>query len=283
MSRISVRHQLPRDLLWVLAAASLAYTVWDVNSFGIGYDSHAYWLAGRSAEMYDRAPGDKDAFLYSPAFAQLVWPLARLPWPVFATLFTALPALSFGWLFSHLRWRVGVPLWLATLPEIVSGNIYWLLALVAVVGIRHPACWSVAVLTKVTPGVGAVWFVVRRDWSNLFTSVVSTLVVVAVSAVIDPDAWRGWIAFLYSQSGATGGVLGLAFVPPLVVRLPIALLVVILGAMTGRRTLIPVAMVLATPVFGVASLTILAAIPRLRGAAADRLPRAAHRQRSRSE
>src|SRR5680860_585300 len=39
----------------------------------IGVDSHAYWMAARFSETwYTRPPGYRDAFLYSPAFAQAV-------------------------------------------------------------------------------------------------------------------------------------------------------------------------------------------------------------------
>jgi hypothetical protein len=49
---------------------------------GAGYDSHAYWLTRRGSR-YLAAPGRHDAYLYSPAFAQVIRPLTLLPWPVF--------------------------------------------------------------------------------------------------------------------------------------------------------------------------------------------------------
>ena len=34
-------------------------------------------------------------------------------------------------------------------------------------GFRYPAAWSFLLLTKVTPGIGLVWFAVRREWRPL--------------------------------------------------------------------------------------------------------------------
>src|SRR5450759_2725088 len=52
----------------------------------IGADSHAYWMAVRFPQTwYANPPGYRDAFLYSPAFAQALWPLGQLPWPAFQT------------------------------------------------------------------------------------------------------------------------------------------------------------------------------------------------------
>jgi len=48
-------------------------------------------------------------------------------------------------------------------------------------------------LTKVTPGVGLVWFAVRREWRSLAIAATATAVVVAVSAAVAPGAWAGWI------------------------------------------------------------------------------------------
>jgi hypothetical protein len=56
----------------------------------IGADSHAYWMAARLPETwYTRPPQYRDAHLYSPAFAQALWPLAQLPWPAFHFVWTA--------------------------------------------------------------------------------------------------------------------------------------------------------------------------------------------------
>ena len=47
------------------------------------FDAHAYWTAWQGG-MYDTPWLVNGAYSYSPAFAQLIWPLTLLPWPVFA-------------------------------------------------------------------------------------------------------------------------------------------------------------------------------------------------------
>src|SRR5665647_1227965 len=56
----------------------------------IGADSHAYWMAVRFPETwYTQPPAYRDAFLYSPAFVQALWPLGQLPWPAFQSVWIA--------------------------------------------------------------------------------------------------------------------------------------------------------------------------------------------------
>ena len=50
--------------------------------------------------------------------------------------------------------------------ELAGGNISLLLAVAIVVGFRWPAAWAFVLLTKVTPGIGLLWFVVRREWRS---------------------------------------------------------------------------------------------------------------------
>jgi hypothetical protein len=60
------------------------------------------------------------------------------------------------------------------LMELAGGNIEILIAVAIVVGFRWPAAWSFVLLTKVTPGVGLLWFAVRREWNQLATALVAT-------------------------------------------------------------------------------------------------------------
>ena len=258
---ISVRERLPRDVMWILAVACVGWSVVDVVIFGFGYDSHAYWQALQGGSLYDRSPTEQDAYLYSPAFAQAISPLAKLPFAPFCAIFTIAPAIAFWWLLRPLPRRLAVPCWLMTTPEIVAGNVFWLLALVAVWGSTRAAWWLVVALTKITPFVGPVWFLVRREWRQLGTCLTATFVVAAASFAIDPGAWHDWVAFLVDNHGASQGPIGDVF--PLLVRLPIAVILVGWAATSSRAWILPVAMVVATPVLATASFTMLAAIPRL--------------------
>ena len=53
---------------------------------------------------------------------------------------------------------------LLAVVELSGGNISLLLAVAMVIGFRWPAAWAFVILTKVTPGIGLLWFAVRRAW-----------------------------------------------------------------------------------------------------------------------
>lgn len=246
---------------WSAAVLVTGVCFFLVRALGIGWDSHAYYEAWQGP-MYDHAPNTLDAYLYSPAFAQAIRPLALLPWPLFAAVFLIAPAAAFAWLLAPMGWLRGVPAWLCCLPEILAGNIYWLLALVAYAGLRSGAWWAIPALTKVTPALGPIWFAVRGEWRSVLVAVSATAAVVAVSVVLAPDLWADWLHLLRTNAQPDEGI-GAELAPPLAIRLPIGLALVVWGARTNRPWTIPVAMAAVTPVIALASLTVMAAIPRL--------------------
>jgi hypothetical protein len=255
----TLRRRLPRDLTALLGVALTLLTLRYVSERRWLLDAHAYWAAWRGP-VYDQAPDTLDAYLYSPAFAQAIWPLTQLAWPVFGALWALATVAALVHLFRPLGRGWVVALLLCCTPEILTGNVFWLLALVAVYGHRWPALWAVALLTKVTPGVGLVWFVVRREWRSLGIALGATAAIAAVSFALAPSLWGDWLDLLTSHAGSGAGS---SLVPPVWVRLPLATALVAWGASRDRRWTIPAAMVLATPVAGVAALVVLAAVPRL--------------------
>jgi hypothetical protein len=257
-----VRRRLRRDVPWILAVVGVLYTALVTYVVGFGWDAHAYWQAWRG-EMYTTGPNTQGAYLYSPAFAHLVWPLAQLPWPLFAIIFALVSGSAMAWLLRPLGLRTALPLWLASTPEIASGNIFALLGVVAVVGMRHPSLWALAALTKVTPCLGPVWFATRGEWRRLASAVAGTLLAAIASFVISPEAWTAWITFLATHVGQSQDAVGSPLLPGPLFRVPVALGLVIWGARTNRAWTLPVAMCVATPVFGFAAVTMCAAIPRL--------------------
>ena len=66
--------------------------------------------------------------------------------------------------------------------EVAGGNVSLLLAVAIVVGFRWPAAWALVLLTKITPGIGLLWFAVRREWRHLAIALGATAAIVAVSA-----------------------------------------------------------------------------------------------------
>ena len=117
--------------------------------------------------MYGLPPNTADAYLYSPAFAQVLWPLAQLPWPLFLAAWTVAGFALYAWLLRPLGRALAAPLLLFCLPQAMVGNIWPLLAVVLVFGFRRPGLWAFPLLTKVTAGVGVVWFAARGEWRNL--------------------------------------------------------------------------------------------------------------------
>lgn len=261
MRQVNVKERLRHDLPWLGAFVVTGMSLFAVVVFRFGWDSHAYWLAARGT-MYSTGPNTSDAYLYSPAFAQAIRPLALLPWPVFAAVWSASAGMAFALLLRPLGWRLALPLWLCCSLEIVSGNVFWLFAVVAAFGLRRPALWAIPALTKITPAVGLVWFLVRREWRNLAIAVGATVLAAGLSYGWEPQAWRDWFMFLTAHaSQATSQVGGLSL-PPMV-RVPLAIVLVGWGATKDKRWTIPAGMILAAPVAGVAGFVVLAALPYL--------------------
>lgn len=264
---MSVRRRLLRDAFLVLAVYLAIHAVAMCAEYGIGWDAHAYYVAW-SGGLYEALPGSIDAYNYSPLFAQVIWPLTLLPWAVFCAVLVGAAGAGVAWLLRPLPLVLAVGGWLACLPEILSGNIFWLLAVMAVVGFSHASAWCVAAFTKVLPCMGPVWFLARGEWRRLATFVVTALALLTVSVLISPQAWLDWVDFLRTSAGDSSGLIYLSpfAIPfPLVLRFPLALVVVVVAARTDRPWLVPVSMVLASPVVGWGTFAMLAAIPRLRG------------------
>jgi hypothetical protein len=224
-----------------------------------GQEAFCYWVASLHAPYALSDWTRPVAYVYSPAFLQAISPLTELPWPVFFGAWTAVLLGAVRFLTGPRLFAVGVVL--ATL-ELVGGNISLLLAAAMVIGFRWPAAWAFVLLTKVTPGVGLLWFAVRREWRSLGMALGATALVVAGSAVLMPGAWLDWFELLVRLAGRDGTW---AAIPvPFLVRLPIAIAVVVWGARTDRRWTVPVAGMLALPALWYGGLTMLLAVVALR-------------------
>jgi hypothetical protein len=231
------------------------------------FDLHAYWITRDGVDYASHAPGPAGTYLYSPAFALLIRPLTLLPLPLFAGIWTSIGAVLLYWLTGRrvLSFAILPPV----LLTLVQGQLDLAYACVAVVGLRWPAAWALPLLTKVTPGIGIAWFLVRREWRAFAVAIGATIAIAALCFVVDPAAWSGWLALLLRTQGPVSDP-NLVYVPiPLLVRAPFALLVVAWGGWTNRRWTIPVAMTLAMPILWINSVTILVAIWPMLEAGAD--------------
>ncbi len=260
-------HRLGRDLgiaaAVLLVVSRAAGLVWPV-----GHDAHAYWVVNIGHPYVGAVPGATDAFNYSPAFAQLISPLGALPFPIFLGIWTALLCAALLWLAGPLAIVIVLcqPVWL----ELVVGNVNLLIAVAVVIGFRYPAAWAFVLLTKVTPGIGVLWFAFRREWRNLALALGATLAIVAVSFIAAPALWAQWVNALLADSGRTG-VQGAYLDLPLLVRLPVAAAVIAVGARWNKRWVLPIAVVLAMPYVWESTLCVLVAIVPLAREDAARL------------
>ncbi len=222
-----------------------------------GFDAYAYWTI-QMADPYAVPAGTFGAFTYSPVIARLIAPFHLLSWPTFVWLWTGVLLATAIW----LGWRQAL-LVLAFPPvalELYHGNVHLLIAAAIALGFRYPATWAFILLTKVTPGVGLLWFAVRREWRSLGIALGLSATLAAVSVVVDPGLWSAWLgdSLLKTAGGAPLNQFSIAI--PLAVRLPVAALVVVWGARTDRRWTVPIAATVGLPILWPSGLAVLAAL-----------------------
>jgi hypothetical protein len=227
--------------------------------WGTGQDARCYWFPSLLDPYVASEWTNPIAYVYSPAFLQLISPLTRLPWQAFMGAWTAILLLAVRFLTGPRLFAAAV---LFAAMEIAGGNISLLIAVAIVIGFRWPAAWSFVLLTKVTPGIGLLWFAFRHEWRSLGIAIGATLAVVAASAALLPDAWTDWVGVLSRNVGRDGTWAALPIA--LWIRLPVALAIVAWGARTNRRWTVPLASLIALPAVWYGSLSMLLAILALR-------------------
>ncbi len=239
---------LAREGLGLVAAAVillvvLAFRVPSDAPWATGREAFCYWFPNGADPYAGVSWTQPIAYVYSPAFLQALAGLRALPWELFLAAWTALLVLAVRCLVGPRLWAVGIAV---AVLELLGGNIHLLLAVAIVAGFRWPAAWAFVLLTKVTPGVGLLWFAVRREWRNLGIALGATAAIVAVSWTAAPGAWAAWLDVLGASATKTVGTW--AAVPlPVWLRLPFAIGLVAWGARTDRRWTVPVASMLALP------------------------------------
>lgn len=89
------------------------------------------------------------------------------------------------------------------MPEPVVGNIYTLLAAAAVVGMKKLLAWSFPILTKLTAGVGLLWFAVCGEGWRVLQAAGGLSLIVVVSCHLDPRQWHAWVRLLFGHRNGT--------------------------------------------------------------------------------
>jgi hypothetical protein len=225
-------------------------------------DMHVYWASG-SGFGYSLDPYTVGAYLYAPVFGQALWPVTSvLPWPWFAALWTAAICAVYIWLVG--RWAFLLVLSGAVALELYLGQIDVFIAAAIVIGFRYPAIWAFPLLTKLAPGIGLVWFAVRREWRNLAIALTATVAIAAISAMLTPNLWHDWYDLLRRSITDRQVVDGAYIGIPVWLRLPFALGIVVWGARTDRHWTVPISVLLAMPILWINVFTLLLAVIPLR-------------------
>ena len=233
----------------------------------VGYDAHAYWTAAALDDPYASTiaggfggQGGLYEYKYPPVLAQLLFPVHWIPWPIFLGAWTALLLLCLSLVTGRLLlFALFLP---PVLGELWLGNVNLLIGVAIVVGFRWPAAWAFVILTKITPGIGLLWFAVRREWRALGIAMGATAVIAAASYLLAPDLWADFAVAMRTQLDPALGSAGQAIPLALPGRLVAASVLVAWGARSNRRWVVPVAAAIAVPFTWWNILTIaLAAIP----------------------
>ena len=241
----------------------------------VGFDAMSYWIYSID-DPYRIVHGTMGSMVYSPIAARLFQLDSLLPFWQFLWMWLALLVGTVLWLGGR-RWWLALLAFPPVALELYHGNIHLLIAAAIALGFRYPAAWSFVLVTKVTPGIGLIWFLVRREWRSLAIALGVTAALVAVSLVVDFGLWQQWIdkELLVSLKNPPNQ----PQIPiPLLIRLPAAAVLVAWGGLTNRKWTVPLAAALAMPVLWIAAFSVLAALPALNRPElaerrrADRLP-----------
>lgn len=266
-----------RLLLNAIGVAILIVFVVAKHNTSEAIDAHIYWAADPQ-ELYrgGTVMGDQD-YHYSPAFAQAIAPLTALPFEAFQTIWLLAQTLVLAWLVEPALAALLLFLPVNVYNELILGNIHILLAAMIVLSFRWPGVWALAILTKVTPSVGILWYAARREWRNLVLALGVASTIAVASVALAPEQWAEWLGWL-AGGPALPSPRGLILpMIPLPARLVLAAAIVLLAARADKRWILPIAVWLALPVMWLNGLAVLTAIIPLRAgrapeASADRHP-----------
>jgi len=233
--------------LFALGAVFVVLALTGVVRYGDGVnfgDGTNYWEGLAYSDEHYR---------YSPAFYWVTAPLRALPLEAFAAVWTGLHIAAVAWLAP---WMMAFP---PVADDAISGNINTFLAIGVVLAVRgHAWTWALPLLTKVTPGVGVLYHVARREWPAVWMALGATAGIFAATYVIQPELWTEWIT---SLRAAPGNYPTIDVLAPLPVRIAAG---AVLCALAARWVwLLPVGMIVAMPGLWPSSFALLAAIPQL--------------------
>lgn len=235
-------HRYARALGAALTGTGFIFGLLLIEGMTWRTDAAVYWLADLD-HLYSGVAGEPLAFLYSPAYAQVLEPLRLIPLETFVWLwrFAELAVLTYA-----ARWLT-LPILLVVWPvtgELVVGQVHLLMAAAILASRRWPGLWAAVILTKPTLGVGLAYYIGKRDGRALAIALGTLVVVAGISFALAPSLWFDWVQVLrLSQPGQPE-----AFDWPVWIRLPFAAGLAFVAGARDWRWLEPIAAVLALPV-----------------------------------
>jgi hypothetical protein len=234
-------------------------------------DAYGYWIAFRGG-LYDLPWLAHGAYTYSPAFAEAIYPWMLVPWRYAWGLEVAaqLGALALiagpigAVVIYYLPWPTIAGYGNPVAATIHNGNMELIIALAVVAAYRWPWAMALVFHTKIVPACAVVWFAVRREWRRLAIAVLPAAAIGLVSFVLAPDLWWQFGALLATAIGENTAQLEQLIPLPLSVRLPIALILIFVGARFDRYWLVPIGAMLALPAIRIGGVAVaVGAVPFL--------------------
>ena len=242
-----------------LSIAGILVLIITMRTGGPGFDFFAYWFVD-PADPYAIRNGLGETFgvfHYTPPLAWLAGPLKLVSWPLAYWIWFAILLAVLVWLARD--WALA---WLAFPPvasELYHGNIHLLIAAALVLSLRQPVAYLFLALSKVSPGVMALWWAARGEWRNFTLALGSAVVVVVIAFVLAPDAWSAWLTQVANVPPRAQNLVPI----PLAIRLPVAAILVVVAARLDRPWILAPAVTLALPLLWAHGFAVLVAITPL--------------------
>lgn len=234
--------------LWVAAALMLSVIVdaWLIPvmaQWPPGVDLFPAWSVDLADPWFgsDRWMTGFDLFRHSPVVAQFASLFSWVPWIAAQLVFLVVQVAAIV-LMAGRRWPY-VVLFPGVFWNLYFGNVDLLMGAALVAGFRYPGAWALFFLTKISPGIGVLWFAFRGEWRKFVIALGTTALIVAGSFALAPDLWFRWFEALQAWQRFPQ----MAVVPALMVRLPFAVALVWFAARTNRKWILPIACLLAIP------------------------------------
>ena len=232
----------------LLVMAWVVFTTWG----GAPVDANSYWNADPAAPYLNDGPGLQ--YIYAPVFIQAISPLLTLSFDAFVAVIRAAELLALLFLAGP-----AAPIALLLSPvasEVNAANVNLIFAVFIVLGFRWPALWAPILITKPSAGIALLWFVARGEWRRALIPVAIAGGLSLLSFLYRPDLWFDWVAYLRASPDNPGWPFAIAIWP----RLPVALVLVLIGARTGRPWMAVLAAIIAWPRLYFQSIALLLAL-----------------------